>query len=279
MTAREPGVYEDVPDTDYHHDQVSLSSSGARTLLNDSPARFAYDREHGSGPKRTYDLGHAAHRLVLGAGSELVEVEHDNYLTKAAKEAKADAYAQGLVPLLSKEMRVAEAMAAKVRSHPVAAMLLEAGRPEVSLYWTDEASGVQLRARPDWLPARPGRLIITDYKTTVTAHPKKFARKAADYGYHQQAPWYIDGAIALELDEDPAFVFIAQEKEPPYLVSVVELDAAAIAEGRRLNRQAIDLYAQCVEDNEWPGYGDGVELLSLPAWAAPRIEEEGPIYV
>jgi hypothetical protein len=71
----------------------------------------------------------------------------------------------------------------------------------------------------------------------------------------------------LGLCDDPVFVFIAQEKEPPYLVSVVEFDAEAIAEGHRLNRQAIDLFKRCVDTGEWPGYDDGITPISLPPWA------------
>jgi hypothetical protein len=157
-----------------------------------------------------------------------------------------------------------------VWTHPLAGEILGAkGEAESSLYVDDPQTGIRLRARPDWMTAHydPDRLWIADYKTTVTARPEDFARKAADYGYHQQAAFYLLVARLLGLCDDPVFVFIAQEKEAPYLVSVVEFDAEAIAEGHRLNRQAIDLFKRCTDTGEWPGYDDGITPISLPPWA------------
>ena len=51
-------------------------------------------------------------------------------------------------------------------------------------------------------------------------------------------------AALLELDPQAAFVFVAVEKEPPYLVSVTEWDGEAMQEGALLMRQAIDTYAR-----------------------------------
>jgi hypothetical protein len=92
----EPGVYEDISDTDYHGDKDSLSSSGAKALLPPScPAIFKQWRDHGRPPKKEYDFGHAAHRYVLGKGSEIVLVDADSWRTNKAKDAKDAAYAEG----------------------------------------------------------------------------------------------------------------------------------------------------------------------------------------
>ena len=140
-----------------------------------------------------------------------------------------------------------------------------------SLFWQDPDTSVPLRARVDWLRDRaPGRLIIPDYKTASSAHPETFAKSAANYLYHLQDAWYGDGARALGLDEDPAFVFVVQEKTPPYLVTVVELDSDARRAGRALGRRAIATYQACVESGEWPGYSSEIELISLPPWARSR---------
>lgn len=277
-TVTEPGVYE-MPDETYHADPVvggSLSFSGAKRLLAPScPALFKHWRDHGQPPKAEFDFGHAAHKLVLGVGMEIVEVKADNWMTKAAKQAAEVAREANRVPLLTKDVKTVHAMADALRSHPVAAALFSNGKPEASLFWTDDETGVTRRGRLDWLPdASDGRLIVADYKTSVTANPEAFGKSAANYCYHMQAAWYLDAVTALGLtDAEPAFVFVVQEKTAPYLVTVCELDAAARHIGRLLNREAIDLYAQCVADDDWPTYSDGVETVSLPFWLTRQFED------
>lgn len=268
-----PGVYLDMPVEVYHADPVpgrSLSSSGARKLLPPScPALFAYERDHPPAPSETFDIGHAAHQLALGVGPEIVVIDADDWRTAAAKEARDAAHAEGKVPVKRDTYAELVAMRDALHAHPIASALLgDGGQAEVSLFWTDEHADIWRRCRLDWKPApRTGRAIGVDYKTARNADPEKFARAAVDYGYHCQAAWYLDGMAALGLaDKDAAFVFICQEKTPPYLVSVVQLDIAAIKIGRSLNRRAINVYAECERTGIWPGYADDVALVSLPFW-------------
>jgi hypothetical protein len=270
----EPGLYDGMSDVAYHSDPVpggSLSSSGARRLLAPScPALFKHERDNGRASSKAFDFGHAAHAKVLGYGPELVVVDAADCRTKAAKEARDAAYGRAAVPLLAKEMAEVDAMAVTLRDHPVAATLLDQSRgmPEQSGFWVDAETGVWRRARYDWLPdTTRGRLIIPDYKTAACSSPAAFVRAAGSFGYHQQASWYMDSALALGLAEDVAFVFIVQEKTAPYLVSVVELGAASIAAGAAANRRALETYATCTADDYWPGYVEGVALVDLPPWA------------
>ncbi len=166
-------------------------------------------------------------------------------------------------------------MAGALVCHPLATALLSNGKPEQSIFWADEQTGVELRARLDWLPdAREGkRMIVPDYKTADSAHEDAFARSAATYRYDLQIAFYTAAIRAAGLDEDPAFVFIVQEKEPPYLVNVCELDATAEGIGNRLMRQAIDIYQDCNTKDSWPGYADEVTLVSLPRWYEMKNED------
>lgn len=279
LVITEPGVY-DIPDVVYHADPIpggSLSSSGARRLIPPStPARFKWEQDH---PvyKNVYDQGHAAHKLVLGAGAEFVVIDADDYRTKAAREERDAARAEGLTPLLAAEHAVAQGMARALVQHPIASRLLApgTGRPEQSLFWQDDLTGVWRRARLDWLPNPiPGRrMIVTDYKTTKAADDESLRKDIANYGYHQQCAWYKDAVVALGLDAEPAMVFVFQEREPPYLVAVKELDHDSERIGRARNDEALGLYAQCVRDNHWPGYAEDVQSIRLPGWYLNRYEE------
>jgi hypothetical protein len=212
--------------------------------------------------------------MVLGIGRPVACVEADTWRTKAAQETRDAIRGDGGVPLLRADYDRVQAMAAAIQAHPVASLLLGGlpGKPEQSLFWRDERWGIWKRARADYLPSlglQP-RLIIPDYKSAVSASPLAFARQAANLRYHQQAAFYLEGVRALGLDRHPAFVFVVQEKDPPYLVTVIELDDVALRAGEELNGRACEVWRDCTEAGVWPAYSDEVELVRLPPWAYPR---------
>lgn len=269
-----PEVIDDLPDIAYHSDRTSLSSSGARLLLPPStPEKFRYAMDHPRPPKREYDFGHVAHRLILGAGSEIAIVDADSWRTNAAKAQADEARAANKVPVLAHVYTEAEAMAARVTEHPVAGSLLAEGRAEASVYATDPMTGTRLRARPDWMTnLRSGRLALVDYKTTTNAAPTVFAKSVGSYGYDMQADWYRRVCALASLGDDSAWLFIAQEKTAPYAVSVNELTGDDIRNAGLLNRRAIDTFARCTDTNHWPGW-DSINLIDLPKWAVYERED------
>jgi hypothetical protein len=267
-----PGLYPKFDELAYHRDPA-LSASGAKRLLPPNcPALFKHDRDNGGRPnKRAFDVGHAAHAAVLGVGLELVVVDADNWMTKAAKAERDAAYAEGKCPILAKEKAAVDAMALEIRRHPRASALLDPdhGRPEVSVFWEDKQRGIDRRARFDWLPDTDGgELLVADYKTTASAEPRAFARSVFSFGYDIQAVFYTDAVRAAELAQDVTFVFIAQETTAPYLITVHELDFASLALGRARVDEACAVFRECTETSTWPGYSDDIELIGPPAWLA-----------
>ena len=264
---------------DYHR-LPSLSASGAKRLLSPGcPALYKHDWDNGGRPnKRAFDVGHAAHAAVLGVGLELVVIDHDDYKTKAAREARDEAYAAGACPVLTKEKAGVDAMALAIRQHPLASKLLdpERGRPEVSVFWHDEDRGIDRRARFDWLPNPDGArtLVVPDYKTTASAEPRAFSRSIWNFGYDIQAVWYMDAVRAADLADDVEFLFIAQETTAPYLITVHQLDHDALKVGRARVDEACAIFRACTQTNTWPGYLDGVELVPPPQWLADTYLED-----
>lgn len=281
----QPGVY-DIPAAQYHSDPVlggSLSSTGTRKLLppKGCPAKFKHWLTHPDPPSKELDFGAAAHRLILGAGADIVEIDAMDYKTKAAQEAKKAAHLAGKIPVLPEQMGTIQDMASVLWDHPVAAKLFAdgTGKAEQTIVWTTE---VPWRPHPDapieyttvWrralidqlsrLRMADGRLIIPDYKTTECAEKTQFMKSAGDFGYHQQGPWYIDAVRAAGLSDLVCYLLIAQEKKPPYVVNVIEQDPPAMDLGRKLNDLALSVYAKCVATATWPGYSTDIELGSLP---------------
>lgn len=269
-------VLDGMPEADYHA-HPALSCSGAKLLLSPStPAHYRWRMDHGEQTTRTFDVGRAAHALALGAGADIVTVPDEltasngAWSTAAAKAYITEQRDAGRTVLKAADLDTVEGMAAALKADPLTGRLFDhaQGRAEVSVFWTDDEFGVERRARFDWLPddvdGRP--LIVQDYKTAETADPVSFGRGAASkYRYFQQHPWYCD-AVEAAYGLRPAFVFVVQEKEPPYLPSVVQLVDDAVDLGRALNRQALEVFRDCTDAGVWPGYSSEVELVDVARW-------------
>ncbi|MDF2708143.1 MAG: hypothetical protein K0R62_3795 [Nonomuraea muscovyensis] len=275
-----PEMRDGIPAEVYHADRTSISSSGLRALLAPGcPAQFKYDRDQPAVPKKTFDVGHAAHKLVLGEGPDLEVVEGARWDTKVAKAQVAEIRERGGIPLKQAEMDQVEAMAAALRAHPLAGPLLAPGTglAEQSLYWTDPATGVRCRVRPDWLKQLPGLTLAVDYKSCADAAPTAVSRAIRDHSYHQQDAFYIDGITAVLAPEQVRFVFVFQSKTAPYLITVRELHQQDRDIGRARNDRALRIYAECESTGIWPDWtGTVTEIpqIGMPSWDTVRQAEE-----
>jgi PDDEXK-like domain of unknown function (DUF3799) len=269
-----PGVYV-MDEAVYHGDPVvggSLSCSGAKLIIPPGcPAVFDHARRNPRPATKAMELGTAAHREVLGVGWEYKVGEWESYTTNAAREWAKDCRASGIVPLKPSEREQIVAMADAIRAHPNASLLLQAEEvmAEHSFFWQDEEFGIWRRSRFDSVRLA-GSVLITDYKTAVSADPWEFARQAANLRYHMQDPYYREAVTHVLGDAYPQFVFVVQEKDPPYLVGIFDLPVVAVERGMELNREACRVFARCQAAGEWPGYqpGEIVTTLDWPRWAS-----------
>ncbi|MBJ8342812.1 PD-(D/E)XK nuclease-like domain-containing protein [Antrihabitans sp. YC3-6] len=252
---------------------MSLSSSGARRLIEASPRKFRFEQDNPPAPKKAFEYGHAAHALVLGVGAPLVEIPFDEWRTKESKELVAAARAAGATPLKPVEFAKVHAMAAELQKSPIAQRLFAKGVAEQSIWWDDPYTGVRLRARFDWRTLIGGRLVLVDYKSTIDAAPDEFAHSANKWGYYCQHAFYRDGAQQLGLDDDPGFIFIAQEKEPPYEVTAHQYGPDDIAFGHELNQRAIRTFADCMSSGVWPTYPPIIHDMRVSKWTRIKHEE------
>lgn len=283
----EPGVYADVSMEDYHGqltDTPSISSSGLRTIDAHSPAHWWHgsylnpDREIKE-PTDAQIFGSAAHAIVLG--DEAFEARHalspyPKFRSGEAKAWRERQQAAGKYIVKAKTYAELERLRDAFRSYPLVQAGILEGEVERSLVWRDEETGVWLKARPDVLP-RAG--FIADYKTTVSAHPRDIQKHVADNGYHVQLALVREGLLALGIVDprnvtDLTFALIFQEKTPPYPVCHVEIDADFLYRGSQIVRRAVRKFAQCLDENVWPGYEPPTHAVNAPVWLARRYEAE-----
>lgn len=275
MTGLTVGVH-DIPESTYHADPALSSTTARRILPPGCPALAHWERTHPV-HKDTYDIGTVAHTLTLGVGHRIHVVDAPDWRSKAAQQEKTTARELGLTPILRAQYDAAQRMAEAVHQHPIAAAILnpDHGAPERATVWDDPTTGVRCRALLDWYPTSTGwgRPIAADLKTTTSAAPSAIAKAVAAYGYQQQADFYLRGLAANGVP-DAAFLFLFVEKDPPHLVTVVELDAEALTDGNHRNTQALHLWQHCTTTGTWPGHNDtGIALVGLPKWARTPGED------
>lgn len=292
-----PGAYSDISNEDYHRSidllpAPSLSSTGAKTILNKSPYHFWFDSplnpERPPEPEKAhFSVGKAAHDLILLSERwpTYYHVLPEGFAwnkTKAMPEAIAAAEAAragGLTILRHEDAEVVRQVAAAILRNPIAVNALSNGESEVTLAWQDPETQVWLRARPDFMPhaVKLGGdvIVVSDLKFVAgtNAMPEGFKRAIANFGYHQSAAFYADGIKAVFGRYPTHWLHVAVEKDPPYCVALYELPGEDIERGRWLNREAIRKFAACLSADKWPGYADDPLPVGLPIWARKQIDD------
>ena len=288
----------------YHSQSVcpgpSISSSGLRTIVNESPWHF-WSRWEGN-ENRYPDpeesdaliLGKAAHALILG---DEVFDEHFCFVPKdalrrptAPQIAAFERTGAGAMPRRTapcsgrrstrRPREIADHRDAD-RAHsvhgrepeemPEAVQALSEGMTEVSMIWQDRITGVWLKSRPDQIPATD--LTSPDLKT-FAPRSKSIQRSVhqsiTDSGYDMQMALAIMGAEEVFGTTASECVLIMAQSNAPYTVTPVRLDEDALYWARVRCRHGIDTFAKCPETGRWPMPVEGIMTYTLPDTVAHR---------
>jgi hypothetical protein len=286
MKITKPGIYRGVEADHYFADptpEPSLSQSICKILIEQSPlhARQAHPRlavtigdEDETADK--YDAakakGNAAHAMMLGRGKTMAIIDHPNFMTKLAKEARAEAIAAGKEPILAKHWDVASHMVIAARKQlsqiPYCQDAFVTGHGDAEVVVANCEDGQWLRSMIDWIT--PDLAEVWDLKTSgMSASPYATGRLMASAGWHLQAAMHE--RILDEIDPNGAgrrkFRYVCQENEPPFALTVNEIGEAALTIGRKQIEYAIKAWRRCVETDVWPAYPLRIIRPELPAWA------------
>lgn len=291
MTAQ---VLLDVPASDYHKRELGVVSAGVLRRLNEqTPAHYrAWVDETDDGDTPAKIFGKAYHdRMLLpdlfartyvgepvgapGRPTDAMRNAKDPSASSIARVAFWNAWESenaGKTVLSADDFATIEAMHAALMRDPEIAAIFAEGDSEVTVRWTDADTGLQCKARPDRWNKR--LRTMADLKTALDASERAFGRAVVNYGYDIAHAHYCEGAKECGEPVDK-YVFVVQEKCKPYLVARYELDAAAEARGYEIRERGMQLMADCMESNDWPGYPRGIQPLALPGWAIANEMEIG----
>ena len=291
-----PGAYEDISAANYHGNPnllpgPSLSASGAKAIIEQSPLHFWHqsclnpNREESDADH--FAVGRAAHDLLL-LGGDWAKAFHVlpegfawNKTVAMAEEIAAANYAKskGKTLIKAADMKLVERIADRISSSADARNALLRGKAEITLAWQDELTGVWLRARPDFLPQScidgADLRIVSDLKFMASTHcsPRGFSRALDNFGYYLSAAWYSEGIKQVFGKYPTHFLFIVIEKDEPHSVSTYWLEEQDIQRGFLMMRQAINVFAECLKRNDWPGYTTRPMPVGLPILARMRVDE------
>jgi hypothetical protein len=217
-------IYKDIPNEDYHAG-VGISSSYIRRFGQSQLHAIEYKQE--SSPNLKF--GTAAHTLIVEgqeAFDKEVRVLTGSPYTKAYKEEKAEYEEQGFIVLKEDDVNLIQSMKDSMVYEGNAYLNAKGKVAEASIYWYED--DVLCKCRPDMLcpplkePNSDNKIVIIDYKTTISCEPFSFNKSVKKYGYDMQAAWYRRGLLMAGYDVED-FMFIAQEKVHPYASKVFRI--------------------------------------------------------
>lgn len=256
--------------TMYHSDVSRIGKSGL-DLVAKAPAYYyaKYLDHNREREKQTKALakGSAFHTIVLEPEKFQNEYAVAPEFSGKGSVAKKDAWIEQNFEkkiLSIDEYNSISRMRDAIYKHPLGREILSIGVTEQRIDWKDDVTGALCKAKPDFF--NTSTKLLVDLKSTEDASENGFSRSSFKYRYHVQAPFYFDGAVHNGYNPQ-GFVFIAVEKEPPYLVNIFFADSIFMEFGRDVYRKDLTTYLECLHSGVWPGYSSEIKPLQLPRWA------------
>jgi len=137
-----------------------------------------------------------------------------------------------------------------VREHELGNLIAGATAHEKAIYWTDPLTGMECRAKPDFVCDLGDRVVCYDLKISGTISPGQFQRTAKMFCYWRQATHYSSG-LTDNYGKPVTFRFFVCESQFPFRIHPYWYDdrSREIAYGS-WTKSMIDL-AQCYETGDW----------------------------
>jgi hypothetical protein len=150
-----------------------------------------------------------------------------------------------------------------LRAHHFAPKLLENAEFEVTLL--GEIFGIPAKGRLDIVSVRLNHL--TDLKTSVTAHPHKFGRTAANLNYDFKLAWYRE-LFRQNYSATPDVNIIVQEVSGDFDTCVMQVDGIVLDNAMNEVEEVCKKYKRSMKSGQWFGVDEGKPAVPLvvPNW-------------
>ncbi len=286
MKAPEPGIFPGVSFDDYA--RWDAANHSILRHFSKTPAHVFNEITNQAESTKFQDLGHLIHFAVLeperfnGPKGPVVapDVDRRTKVGKAEWEDFKAAHGDQQI-ITADQMAKLQGIQRNVLQHPTAREALYGyGASELSMVWDEQVGEyvVRSKGRLDRICEIGAAPTILDVKSCGRPASTDYCQRAVkEYGYHQQAAFYLRGVNKL-VPPDPGvvrkFVWLFCETEEPYCVRLFEAEDAALELGERDLDKYLTAYAECKKSGSWPAWPDGIDTLGLPAWAYKQFDLE-----
>lgn len=148
--------------------------------------------------------------------------------------------------------------------------MLRGGVAEHSIIGKLPSCKVANKVRPDLITAG-GHLV--NYKTARDIHPEYFGKHCHDLGYLLKASLEWDMFTELYGEPPKAYIFLAQEKEAPYVWKPYYITPEQLSIGRAQREYAQSLIENAIETGKYSAYGSQPAPLELPEYIMKKYGE------
>lgn len=253
--------------------------------ISESPEKYKYAIEHPIEPSQAMIFGSAAHKYILEK-----KEWNDEYAVAPAVDRRTNAGKEmwkefcdktaGKTVVGQDEYETIQEMRSVIESDLIAKKLLYgSGKTEIPFFWKDKDTQELCKVKLDRLVRIDRRFAVVDYKTAKSAKTDIFIHDMMRFGYHLQAAMYTEGVMKCKrLKYRPDFIFVVQEKMPPYSVNVIYVpnDSSVMMYGIDKFREFIGILHQCKLTDNFYGFtgpfGDMSEAY-LPGYISLADED------
>lgn len=126
---------------------------------------------------------------------------------------------------------------------------------QLSLFWTHEETGLNLKTRPDICKRKKN--VVVNLKTINDGSPKEFSRELAKYDYPIQAAVEIMGCLRTGLMTTvDNYFWLVVEKKPPFNATIYEFDKTDIMWAMDELEFILSRIKKAKDADLFPGYSD-----------------------
>jgi hypothetical protein len=248
-------------------DYIKIDAVNWSTLkhMRTSPLHYRHAVDSPDEDTTRFGIGRAIHTAILEPhrlSTDYAVFEGARRSGKAWEAFEAENIARTI--LKRDEMSRVQSLAARVASNDVAQEWLGGGNQaliERSIQWTDPATGIACKARPDAVHSA-----IVDVKSTSSIDERQFRALATRMGYFGQLAFYRRGYKTLTKLTLPCAI-LAVEVDAPHDIGVFVVDDESLRVADDEITRLLAKLAECRKTNEWPGRYQKAQTMTLPDWA------------
>jgi hypothetical protein len=287
------GIYTDISIQDYHANKTHLSSTGIK-MAKKSLALWKWMQSRPQEFKQHFDFGNSFEIALLDRDNfeKFVAImQTENWIAKALDEKPTlkvpknskcyqveeekflkENEGKYIIPDVGPQsFEYLEYMLESCHKDAVIQKLISNTEYQVSLFWTDDQTGINLKTRPDICKRKKN--VIVNLKTIADGSPDSFSKDLAKYEYPLQGAIEIRGCQQTGLMEKvDNYFWLVVEKEPPFNATLYEFDHSDQRYSMDELEYLLSKIKRAREEDKYPGYGDraaneyGILTAQIPMW-------------